>query len=113
LVLHPEYAPTFNLREHAKRRQQYFPLDPEYPTYPFHPDARKTVIAKVVIDQGRISRVSYLPCLINKQGQPEILKNDERGQEVFQYMDKITRGADLNARYKWDGDEVVIQEDLL
>lgn len=111
LALHPEYAPTFNLREHAKRRQKYFPLDPEYPTYPFHPDARKTIIAKFIIDNGRISHVSYLPCLINKQGQPEILKNDERGQEVFQYMDKITRGADLNARYEWDGDEVVIHAD--
>jgi hypothetical protein len=111
LVLHPEYAPTFKLREHAKRRQKYFPLDPDYPTYPFHPDARKTIIAKILIDQGRISRVSYLPCFVNKQGKPEILKNDQRGQEVFQYMDKITREADLNGRFEWDGDEVIIRAD--
>jgi poly-gamma-glutamate synthesis protein (capsule biosynthesis protein) len=108
LVLHPELAPTIKLREHAKRRQKYFPVDPDYPAYPFHPDARKTIVAKVVIDQGKITRVSYLPCQVNRQGQPEILKNDERCREVFQYMEKITRGAELNARYAWDGDEVVI-----
>jgi len=63
----------------------------------------------VVMDQGRISRVSYLPCLVNKLEQPEILKNDKRRQEIFQYVDKITWEADLNARYKLDGDEVVIR----
>ena len=41
-------------------------------------------------------------------GQPEILDNDEMGQQVFDYMDKITRAAGLNARYEWEGDEVVV-----
>jgi poly-gamma-glutamate synthesis protein (capsule biosynthesis protein) len=49
--------------------------------------------------------------MVNKKGQPEILKHDERGQEVFDYMDKITRGAGLNARYEWEEDEVVIYAD--
>jgi poly-gamma-glutamate synthesis protein (capsule biosynthesis protein) len=47
--------------------------------------------------------------LINKQAQPEILRNDEMGQQVVDYMDKITRGAGLNVKYSWEGDEVVIQ----
>ena len=76
-----------------------------------HPDAGKSIIAKCTIDDGRISQVSYLPCLFNKQGQLEILKRDERGQQVFDYMEKITREADLNARYEWKGDEVVIHSD--
>jgi len=71
----------------------------------------QTIIAKCTIDGGNISRVSYLPCLINQQGQPEILKNDERGHQVFDYMDKITREAGLNARYEWEGDEVLIMSD--
>ena len=92
-----------------KRRELYnFEPDPEYPTYPFHPEARQTIIAKCIIEGGKISRISYLPCLVNKQGQPELLKNDDKGQEVFKYMGKITQGAGLNARYEWKGDEVVI-----
>jgi poly-gamma-glutamate synthesis protein (capsule biosynthesis protein) len=95
-----------------KRRELYnFEPDPEYPAYPFHPEARQTMIAKFIIEGGKIYRLSYLPCLVNKKSQPELLKNDERGQEVFKYMDKITQGAGLNARYKWEGDEVVIYAD--
>lgn len=111
LCLWPEHAPTLKLREHAVRRQKYFPLDPEYPTYPFHPDARKTIIAKCIVEDGQITRICYLPCLVNKKGQPEILKHGERGQEVFDYMEKITREAGLNARFEWEGDEVVIHAD--
>jgi poly-gamma-glutamate synthesis protein (capsule biosynthesis protein) len=111
LCLWPEHAPTLKLREHAVRRQKYFPLDPEYPTYPFHPDARKTIIAKCIVEDGQITRIGYLPCLVNKKGQPEILKHDERGQGVFDYMEKITREAGLNARFEWEGDEVVIHPD--
>jgi hypothetical protein len=85
--------------------------DPEYPGYPWHPETAQTIIAKCTIDSGRISRAGYLPCLINKQGQPEVLENDEKGQQVFDYMDKITRAAGLNARYQWAGDEVVIHSE--
>jgi poly-gamma-glutamate synthesis protein (capsule biosynthesis protein) len=76
--------------------------------FPWHPETALTMIAKCSIDDGKISRVGYLPCKINKKAQPEILKHDERGQEVFDYVEKITRKADLNATFKWSGDEVVI-----
>jgi hypothetical protein len=46
---------------------------------------------------------------MNKQGQPEILKNDDRGKQVFAYMDKITKEANLNTKFVWKGNEVVIQ----
>jgi poly-gamma-glutamate capsule biosynthesis protein CapA/YwtB (metallophosphatase superfamily) len=82
--------------------------DPANPGYPWHTETAQTIIAKCTVDGGQISRVGYLPCLINKQGQPEVLKNDERGRQVFDYMDKITREAGLNARYEWAGDEVVV-----
>ena len=102
--------PSRDSQQWAMRRKELFGFepDPEYPTYPFHPEAKQTIIAKCTISNGKITRVSYLPCLVNKQGQPEILKNDERGQQVFNYMDKITQAAGLNAQYEWDGNEVVI-----
>ena len=37
-----------------------------------------------------------------------VLAHDERGQELFEFMDKITKGAGLKTRYKWDGDEILI-----
>jgi poly-gamma-glutamate capsule biosynthesis protein CapA/YwtB (metallophosphatase superfamily) len=79
--------------------------------FPFSPtpdESKQTIIAKCIIDNKKIVRVSYLPCLINDNWQPEVLQHDQRGQKVFNYMDMITREAELNAKYKWDGDEVVI-----
>jgi hypothetical protein len=90
------------------RRKEIFGFepDPEYPTYPFHPEAIYTVIAKCVIQSGKIARIGCIPCIVNKQGQPEIVKNDAQGKRVFDYLDKITRGARLNAQYHWEGDEI-------
>jgi diguanylate cyclase (GGDEF)-like protein len=44
--------------------------DPEYPTFKFPPDSRKTMVAKCVIEEKRITRVSFFPATINKKGQP-------------------------------------------
>jgi hypothetical protein len=76
--------------------------------FPYTPEQGLTIIAKCSINDGRITRVSYLPCLAGQNQSPEILKNDERGRQVFEYMNNITRGAELNARYEWKDDEVVI-----
>ncbi len=59
------------------------------------PASKRSMIAKCVVDDRKISRLSYLPCLINQQEQPEVLKNDERGLEVFDFVDKITRGGQV------------------
>jgi poly-gamma-glutamate capsule biosynthesis protein CapA/YwtB (metallophosphatase superfamily) len=85
-------------------------IDFEDPKFVFLEDERhQCIIAKCMIKGGQISRVSFLPCLINEQLQPEILKkNDERGQKIFDFMDQITKGAGLNGRFEWEGDEVVV-----
>jgi poly-gamma-glutamate synthesis protein (capsule biosynthesis protein) len=97
----------------AKRRRELFGFepDPEYPTYPFHPEAKYTMIAQTIVQDRKISQVGYIPCIVNKQGQPEVLKHDARGQEVFDYVEKITRMENMNARFEWHGDWVVIQTD--
>jgi hypothetical protein len=94
----------------ARRRREIFGFepDPEYPTYPFHPEAKNTIIGKCLIKDKKIVQTSYLPCFVNKQGQPEVLKRDARGEAVFEYMNKITQGAGLNAKYEWKDDEVLI-----
>jgi poly-gamma-glutamate capsule biosynthesis protein CapA/YwtB (metallophosphatase superfamily) len=95
----------------ARRKKIFgFEPDPNYPNYPFHPEAIHTMIAKCLVENGKITRVAYLPCMINTKGQPEVLKRDQRGEQVFDYVQKITAGAGLKTRFEWDGDEVVILE---
>lgn len=87
-----------------------FKPDPEYPTYPMPRESRATLIAKVIIEEGKIKRVSYLPCYINKQSEPEIVtRSDTRGQEVFNYVEDISRSEELPVHFAWDGDEVLIK----
>ncbi len=95
----------------ARRRRELFGFepDPAYPTYPFHPEAKYTLIAKCVVQDGRILQTGYIPCLVNRQGQTEVLRHDERGQEVFDYVEKISREAGLNTWFRWDGDEVLVE----
>ena len=103
--------PTQDSQQWAMRRKELFGFapDPEYPTYPFHPEAKQTIIAKCAISEGKITQTSYLPCLVNKKGQPEILNNDQIGQQVFNYVDNITQAAGLNTKFEWDENEVVIR----
>jgi hypothetical protein len=97
-------------RERRMKDLWGFEPDPSRPGYPGDAEAKNTLIAKCIIDGGKITRVSYLPCLINENGVTEILKkSDKRGQHVFDYVEKISRGAELNTRFVWDGDEVLIK----
>lgn len=94
----------------AKKRKEYFGFepDPNYPTYPFHPEAIYTMIAKCDIKDGEIISTGFYPCIVNKKGIPEVVGNDERGQLVFDYVKKITEEAELNARFSWDGESIKI-----
>lgn len=77
---------------------------------PYHPDQRKSLILKCIISAGRIGRVSYIPVMLDeKWSNPEPLtRGDARAQEIFEYMEGITRTAGLSTKYFWDGDEVVV-----
>ncbi len=82
----------------------------EYPSYPYPPDARKTIIAKLVVSNNHIESVSYLPVLINRLGQPEVLPRARKeSQEVFEYMKTITEDQELGTKFSREGDEIVIK----
>ncbi len=100
--------PGSDPRSWEVRRKEIFGFepDPEYPSYPFHPEAIYTIIAKCIVESGKLTRVGCIPCIVNKQGQPEIMKNDDQGKKVFNYLDKITRDAGLNVNYHWEDDEI-------
>lgn len=94
----------------ARRRREIFGFepDPEYPTYPFHPEAKYIVMAKCLIKDKGVSQVSLIPCIVNKEGQPEVMRNHAKGQEVFNYMQNITRKAGLNAGFAWQDHEILV-----
>jgi poly-gamma-glutamate synthesis protein (capsule biosynthesis protein) len=99
---------------YTRRRRVYqgllkVPGRDESSAYRFQPDSRYSVIAKVAIEDKRISQVSLLPVLINRQAQPEPLSAaDPKGKEALQYLREITQEAELNARLTISGDEAVI-----
>jgi hypothetical protein len=102
--------PAAMVKQQEKRMKDLFGIvcHKDRPGVPNQPEAKQTIIAKCYIENGQISRVSYLPCLLDAQGLPIILKHSDKGRQVFDYVDQITREAELNTRFEWDGDEVVI-----
>ncbi|MBI4331898.1 MAG: CapA family protein [Chloroflexi bacterium] len=84
-------------------------LDPDYSAYPFPPDSRKTTIAKCIMSDRKIERVSFLPVMINKRAQPEVLvRSDPRSDQVFDYVAWLCKDQHLDTRFRREGDEVII-----
>lgn len=80
-----------------------------YPTYPYHPLARQTVIVRFRIRGGQIAGVSFIPCYINPLGQPEVLTAcDPRFEQVTSYMESISQDAGFDTNFKRDNEEVHI-----
>ena len=87
----------------------WHPPYPDYPSYPFPPDARKTILTKCLVSDGSLSRVSFLPAIINKQSQPEIIPpTDEQFQQVIDYVVSISQEAGFHPNLRIDGEEVLI-----
>jgi poly-gamma-glutamate synthesis protein (capsule biosynthesis protein) len=95
-------------RAWAERRKKLFGFepDPEYLTYPFHPEAKNAIIAYCEFDRAGVRTAGFRPCFVNRHSQPEVLGNDERGREVARYVEQITSRAGLNAVFEWAGDHV-------
>ena len=95
-------------RAWAERRRKLFGFepDPEYTTYPFHPEAKNAILAYCEVDRNGVRTAGYRPCFVNRHSQPEVLANDERGQGVARYVQDISARAGLNAAFEWTGDRV-------
>ncbi|MCD7755552.1 MAG: CapA family protein [Firmicutes bacterium] len=102
----------FNPEEWAQKRVERFGFvpDPEYPTYPFHPDAIYTCAAKCYVEDGKIVKTAYVPMIVGKDGVTRTVTRGNGAEAVYDYMERITRQAGLNADFAWDGDEITITE---
>jgi poly-gamma-glutamate capsule biosynthesis protein CapA/YwtB (metallophosphatase superfamily) len=106
-----KYRGTTRMKALVKKHYKVTPLP--YPTHAFHPDGLATLIVKAKISpEGRIDSVSFVPCYINPQAEPEIFRRgDARGDEVFDYMSSISASEGLAIEYAWnaEGTEVLLQ----
>jgi poly-gamma-glutamate capsule biosynthesis protein CapA/YwtB (metallophosphatase superfamily) len=100
-----EANPSPKRLEWARRRRELFGFepDPNYPTYPFHPEARNAMIAVCEIGAEGVRKAGFIPCWVNPKGQPEICNDDGRGRAVASYIEHITRKAALRTNFEWDG----------
>lgn len=115
----PQLAPGFKGKVHGdahneewvKQRVARFGFvpDPEYPTYPFHPDSIYCPVAKLIIENGRIAEFRMILMVTEKSGIPYVHGQDEKGKACFDFMQKITADAGFDTKLSWDGDEVVIK----
>lgn len=115
----PQLAPGFTGKVHGdahnaewvKQRIARFGFvpDPEYPTYPFHPDSIYCHTAKLVIEDKKIKEYRMILMLTEKSGIPYVHGHTEKGQEIYDFMERITREAGFDTQFSWDGDEVVLK----
>ncbi|MGI5219114.1 CapA family protein [Nocardia sp. CA-290969] len=96
----------------SKSFQEILALNPEWvpnyeSTFNFPPDSRKTIIAKFVITNGRLTDYGFFPGWINDNSQTEqIAPSDPRFADVVDYMTTVTRQAGLSTEFRTDGDFV-------
>lgn len=99
-----------NNAEWVKKRVERFGFvpDPDYPTYPFHPESVYCPVAKLILEDKRITSYRMVLMKVEKDGIPYVHGHTTVGQEIFDYMQRITTEAGLNGRLEWCGDEAVI-----
>ena len=116
----PQLAPGFTGKVHGdahnaewvKQRIARFGFvpDPDYPTYPFQPESIYSPVAKLIIEDGKITSYRVVFTRTEKSGIPYVHGQTAEGQEIFDYMQRITDEAGLNVQLAWDGDEAVLGE---
>jgi poly-gamma-glutamate capsule biosynthesis protein CapA/YwtB (metallophosphatase superfamily) len=81
----------------------------ETPTYPFHPEARRTGIFKCRVRDGQVVGASVVPCMINGDGQPVPLRAGQPDFDVVTaYLAEISRRAGFDTRFEVRDDELAV-----
>lgn len=101
-------APAYSPAKAADFCERYgVTLDPDYPHLPYGSDAKRSLIAKAVLNRRGIKRVSFLPAMIDRQLRPEILKaGDPRFDDAVDYQRRVSEGFHQN--YRIENDEVLV-----
>ena len=89
----------------ASRKKMFgFTPDMTMPYYPFNPDSRNTMLAKLVLTKEGIESFGYVPCYIDHAGAPVPLTTYEAAQPVIGYIQRIQQEEKLPCRMEWQED---------
>ncbi|MGM7669804.1 CapA family protein [Microbacterium sp. A93] len=97
-------------RSWARERTRLFGFkpDPAMPEYPFHPESRNTVIAAITLGPDGTVGAAAIPCWIDDDARPVPVTRAAGGQQVGDYLTRITREAGLDTVLGWSGDRLSI-----
>lgn len=105
-------APDDSLERRAWARERVrvfgFQPDPAMPEYPFHPESRNTVIAALTLGPDGAVSAEAIPCWIDDDARPVPVSRAAGGQQVGDYLTRITREAGLDTVLDWSGDRLSI-----
>ena len=72
-----------------------------YPTFPFHPEYRRTMLASITLASPERPRVTLIPCMIRPEGHPEPLPlQSDEASDWLKYLIDITAAEGLTTRYE-------------
>lgn len=78
-----------------------FTPDPEYPTFPQHPDSKYTLMVEADFTKDGLQECRIVPCLVNKQSEPEpVFEGSDDVDTVMNYIQWVTAEEHLNAVYE-------------
>jgi len=107
LRMTPEHAARPSFKEIQKLGENW---EPDFDSlYNFPPASRLSMIARLVIRDGRIRESGFLPVFIDRDAVPRVVgAQDARFDEVLDYMRAVSAEAGLNGRLAAEGDIVRI-----
>ena len=71
-----------------------------YPTFPFHPEYRQTMVVRATLKAGGTASILLVPCLVQPAGHPAPLaKGSEEAAKWLDYMREITRREGFSTRF--------------
>jgi poly-gamma-glutamate synthesis protein (capsule biosynthesis protein) len=82
--------------EWARRRREMFGFepDPRYVLAPFHPEAVHGMLARVLVADGRLTGVGFVPVFVEPPGRPTLARG-AAAEAVVRYVAHISRAAGL------------------
>ncbi len=110
-ALDPPQAFAENLDQQSQH-QEIMKLNPDWKksTKKMPEDSYKTILARLVLQNGGIKQVEFLPVQLDEDSNPQVVGPEEPAfGEIVQYMRDITADQKISTRFRIQGDAVVVE----
>ncbi len=110
-ALDPPQAFAENLDQQSQH-QEIMKLNPDWKKSKkkMPEDSYKTILARLILQNGGIKRVEFLPVQLDEDSNPRVVGPDEPGfEEIVRYMRDITEDQKISTRFRVQGDAVVVE----